>query len=243
MGRRTVLLIAAIIVAALGTTLVFMYANRAEEAALAGQEPVQVLVATAGIPAGSTGSTIAESAVVELRMLPAAAVPTGALSDLTPVKDLVTVSSVFSGQVLLEPMFGTQREASGGLTLPDGKMGVAVRLGDPERVAGFVRPGSEVAVFVTSDGADGTSRTDLLLERAQVVAVGPTTISTTSTTADGTTNEESIPTAILTLALDQTQAQRVILSTTVAPLYFALLDSDSKVSAEAPGATSENLLS
>lgn len=206
---------------------------------MAGQAPVEVLVATAGIQAGTSGSDISESGSVELKTLPAASVPPGALSDLTPVADLVSTGSIYEGQVLLQAMFGTQLEASGGLTLPDGTMGVAVQLGDPQRVAGFVRPGSEVAIFVTG-GEDAS--TDLLLERVLVVAVGPTTISTTTTTSEGTTNSEEIPTAILTLALDQEQAQRVIHSTTGAALYFALLNEASDVDDAAPGTTSENLL-
>lgn len=261
MGRRTILLIAALVVAAMGTALVFLYANRAEDAALAGQAPVEVLVATVSIPAGTLGSAISEAGSVELKKLPAASVPPGALSDLTPVLDLVTLGSIYQGQVLLRPMFGTQQAASGGLTLPKGTMGVAVQLGDPQRVAGFVQPGSEVAVFVTTaadKGANATatakpgtaaaaqtapSGTSLLLERVPVVAVGPSTISTTSTsTTEGGTNTEEIPTAILTLALDQEQAQRVILSTSSAALYFALLDKDSRVDAKAPTTTTDTLL-
>ena len=77
MGRRTILLIAALVVAALGTALVFMYANRADERAQAGTEQVEVLVATAGIAAGTTGAAVAESGTVELRTLPAASVLRG----------------------------------------------------------------------------------------------------------------------------------------------------------------------
>ncbi len=149
MGRRTILLIAAIVVAALGTALVFLYANRAEDLALQGQAPVEVLVATTGIQSGTSGSAISEAGAVELKKLPAASVPADALSDLTPVAELLTLGSVFEGQVLLQPMFGTPQEASGGLALPEGKMGVSVELSDPQRVAGFVKPGSEVAVFVS----------------------------------------------------------------------------------------------
>ena len=149
MGRRTILLIAALVVAALGTALVFMYANRADERAQAGAAQVEVLVATAGIATGTTGAAVAESGTVELRTLPAASVPPGALSDLTPVTDLITISTIFPGQVLIQPMFGTQAQTSGGLTLPEGKVAVAITLGDPQRVAGFVNPGSEVAIFRT----------------------------------------------------------------------------------------------
>lgn len=245
MGRRTVLLIAALVVAALGTALVWMYASRADERAQAGAEQVQVLVATAGITAGTTGAAISESGSVELTTLSAASVPPGALSDLTPVTDLVTVGSIFTGQVLLEPMFGTQVESSGGLTLEEGQMAVSVSLGDPQRVAGFVSPGSEVAVFLTASGSGGEDeqQTALLLERVKVIAVGPTTISATTTTTEGgqTTNTEEIPTAILTLAVNQDQAQRIIQATSAGTMYFALLNEASELDPDRAGTTNENI--
>ncbi len=244
MGRRTILLIAAIVVAALGTALVWMYANRAEEAALAGQEPVEVLVATAGIPAGTTGAQLAQSGTTELRTLPAASVPPGALSDLTPVADKVTTATVFTGQVLLADMFGSQVQSGGGLNLPEGMMAVSVQLGDPQRVAGFVRPGSEVAVFLSAPGIGDqpAAQTAVLLPRASVVAVGPSTVSS-STTSDGdTSNTEQIPTAILTLSLTQKQAQQLIQGQTTGQLYLGLLDDESTVDPAAGGTTNENLL-
>jgi pilus assembly protein CpaB len=252
MGRRTILLIAALVVAALGTALVFMYANRADERAQAGAAQVEVLVATSEIATGTTGAAVAESGNVELRTLPAASVPPGALSDLAPVADLITISTIFPGQVLIQPMFGTQQQAAGGLTLPEGKVAVAITLGDPQRVAGFVNPGSEVAIFRTgvppvtageeaADATAPTAETNVLLDRVQVIAVGPTTISSTTTTDGQTTNTEAIPTAILTLALDQEQAQKVILSTTDGAMYFALLDENSEIDPNLPATTSADL--
>ena len=258
MGRRTILLIAALVVAALGTVLVWMYASKADERAQAGAQQVQVLVANTGIPAGTSGADIGAAGSVELTTLPAASVPPGALSDLTPVSDLVTIASIFSGQVLLKDMFGTQVESSGGLTLKDGQMAVSVSLGDPQRVAGFVNPGSDVAIFLTAEGtgsprAQATAdqatepqqQTALLLDRVKVVAVGPTTVSSTTTTAQGeagqTTNTEQIPTAILTLAVDQSQAQRVIQSTSAGSMYFALLNDQSKLDTNMAGTTNQNI--
>jgi len=240
-NRRVILLVAALVTAALGTALVVAYVNRAEETALIGQAPVEVLMATEAIPVGATGLAVTEAGSVELRTLPAASVPPGALSDLTPVLDQVTITSVFPGQVLLAPMFGTERQASRGLALPEGTMAVAVQLGDPQRVAGFVRPGSEVAVFVTTaaTATESQTSTSLLLERVPVVAVG-------TATAEGATSgspPEQIPTTILTLALTQEQAQKVILSTSSAAMYFALLDTQSAVDDTAPGTTVDRLLS
>ena len=257
MGRRTILLIAALVVAALGAVLVWLYAQNADERAQAGAAQVQVLVATADIAAGLSGSAISSSGTAELQEVDASTVPAGALSDLTPVVDLVTLSPVYAGQILLQQMFGTQSQSSGGLTLPEGTMAVSVQLGDPQRVAGFVNPGSEVAIFVTASGlravdpnateeeaaAAQQAETALLLERVPVVAVGPTTTSTSTTTDEtGTTNTEAIPTAILTLALDQPQAQRLIQSTTSGSLYFGLLNEQSVVDPGLPGTTTETLI-
>jgi pilus assembly protein CpaB len=241
MGRRTVLLIAAIVVAALGAALVWMYADRADQRAQADAAPVEVLVATVDIGAGTSGAAISESASVELRTIAASAVPPGALRDLTPVIDLVTLGPVFTGQVLLQQVFGTQQEAGGGLTLPEGTMGVSIQLGDPERVAGFVKPGSQVALFTTAEGVGGVAeqQTTILLPSVLVAAVGPTVV---TQPAEGSSNTEAIPTAIMTLALTQEQAQRVILATQTTALYMGLLDDKSEVDADIPGTTSENLL-
>ncbi len=243
MGRRTILLIAALSVAALGTVLVWMYAAKAKDAALAGQELVQVLVATHTIEVGTTGAEISANGYAELRKVPLDYVPSGAISDLTPVVDQAAVSTIFAGQVLLSGMFGAQQQTGVGLPLPEGTMAVSVSLGDPQRVAGFVRPGSEVAIFVTAEGIAGKPQTQtaLLLPRVPVVAVGPSTASPTASAADGTSNTESIPTAILTLALTQKQAQQVVQAQTSGSLYLALLNDKSATNGTAGGTTTDNL--
>ncbi len=242
MGRRTVLLIAALVVAALGTALVWMYANRADERAQADATPIEVLVATADIGAGTSGAAISEAAAVELRTLPDASVPEGYLDDLTTVIDLVTLGPVFSGQVLLEQVFGTQQEAGGGLTLPEGTLGVSIQLGDPQRVAGFVNPGSEVALFTTASGVGGEAeqQTAVLLPRVLIAAVGPTVVAQAA--ADSTGNTEEIPTAIMTLALTQDEAQKVILASQTTQLYMGLLDAQSEIDPELPGTTADDLI-
>ena len=54
MGRRLALLLTAVIIAAAGTTLVFLYVKHADDRALADQSPIRVLVATETIPAGTS---------------------------------------------------------------------------------------------------------------------------------------------------------------------------------------------
>jgi pilus assembly protein CpaB len=139
-------------------------------------------------------------------------------------------------------MFGSGTQETRGLPLPKGTMAVAVELGDPQRVAGFVQPGSEVAVFATTAAEGGTPSTaGLLLERVPVVAVGQSTLGGAGAPSADSTNARA-PTAIHTLALTQEQAQKVVLSTSAAPMYLALLDRDSKVDDNAPATGLDSLL-
>ncbi len=235
MGRRSLLLIAAVFVAALGTFAVFLYADNANDRALAKQDPVEVLVAKAIIPAGTLASEAERQGNFRRETLPRLAVVEGALRDIAQISTLVAISDIYPGEQILAAKFGAVGSA-GALPIPSGKMAMSVQVGDPQRVAGFVQPGSEVALFVTikwekvpgqKDAEVPPEFTRLLLPRVQVIAVGPTTLRRPT---DGeTANKEAVPTAIMTLAVDQSQAQRLVFAATKANLYFALLAKDSKV--------------
>ena len=240
MGRRTVLLIAALVVAALGTALVFLYVNNLESEANDGAKLVKVLEATQQVASGTTAGDASAAGAFELVEIPQSAVVDGALSDISVISEQVALAPVFPGQQILTQMFGTQ-VATGGLGVPRNQLAISVQLGDPNRVAGFVQPGSKVAVFSTIDGADGDSETRILLTSADVIAVGATTLVTQTTTDDtGESTTEEIPRAILTLALDQQDAQRVIFAQEQGPLYFGLLPEDANVRDGSP-TNSQNL--
>lgn len=246
MGRRTVLLISALLVAALGTALVFLYVRGADQRAAEGQELVEVLFAKNQVNAGTTGSDAASAGSFELREVASNSVAAGALSDVTPISTEVALAPIFPGQQILQQQWGPPGSASA-LPIPDGKMAVSVQLDDPARVAGFVTNGSEVAVFLTIDNPNPAQReqtptvTQVLLPRVEVIGTGSTTLVTLTTTdEDGQQNEEQIPKAILTLAVDQAQASKLIYGTQQGQLYLGLLTDASKVAPGGP-VTSQNL--
>jgi pilus assembly protein CpaB len=133
---------------------------------------------------------------------------------------------------------------------------MSVQLGDPQRVAGFVTPGSTIAIFTygntAASGAGGTAPTTtipgvrLLLTDVDVIAVGPTTTVQSSGTT-GQAQNQQVPTAILTVAVSQAEAQKIILASgqvggsPYAGLYLALQTKDSKVTTAFPPTTSANL--
>lgn len=239
MTRRVILLIAALLVATVGTSMVFLYVRSADARAREGQEPVQVLVAKTAIAAGTTGAAAEQAGSFELKTLNAEAVAEGALSSTEPIRSLVALGPIFPGEQILQGKFGDPG-SNATLPIPEGKLAMSVQLGDPARVAGFVGPGSEVAIFVTmqdptQDEAELQQFTRILLPRVQVIAAGQTTVVTQTTTdTEGQEVTEQLPRAILTLAVTQAEAQKIVLAQSQGQLYFGLLTDKSQTAPGAP---------
>ena len=247
MGRRLALLIAAVLVAALGTILVFVYVQKADDRALADQKPVKVLVAKTAIAGGTRVLDAANSGAFLEKEIPASAIVPGALSTIDPVKDMVAVSQIFAGQQLITGMFAATAAADTSIAIPKGQIAVSFSFADPARVAGFVQPGSQVAVFVsytdpTVKGPFGKG-VRILLPKMTVIAVGPTTITPPADPARA--NPEAQPRAMLTLAATQVQAEKLIFTTNGGgSLYLGLLNDQSRIVMEPfgnPGITGENI--
>jgi len=226
-GRRTLLLIAAVVIAAIGSTFVFIYAHDANNRALKDQEPQEVLVATKQISAGTSAAAAEAAGSFDTKTVAKSSVVAGALtlSDIEPIKDQVALAPIFPGEQILRQQFGAVQVASS-LPIPPKLIAISLQLGDPERVAGFVNPGAKVVIFGTIN-----DETRVILTRAEVIAVGPTTtVARSVTDATGTTNTENLPKTILTLAVSQRSAQKVIFAQANGDLYFGLTTNQSEVS-------------
>jgi len=249
MGRRTLLLIAAFVVAALGTVLVFMYAQNAKNAAADGQAIVKVLVAKTQIEVGTSGATASANGAFEQKEVPQSSVVAGALSDAAPLSSLVALVPVFAGQQIIAAQWGATNQISG-IVLPPGDIAIQVQLGDVERVAGYVTPGSQVAVFTTGTQpatagtpAGGVAR--VLVPKALVLAVGSAT-ATSGTSGSTSSAQQAVSAAVLTLAVTQDEFQKILFVTKTpqspfSGLTLALLGKDSKIDPLNQGATVNNL--
>jgi pilus assembly protein CpaB len=197
-----------------------------------------VIVAAAQIPAGTTGAVVAQSGLAIVQSVPQRNLPPGALTNLGSVDKKQLASDVYPGEVLIAAKFTDASQArTGALAIPDDKLAVSVQLDDPQRVAGFVVPGSQVAVFYTPNNQEGdTSQTGVILPRSLVIAVGPSTLQANGATGAGT---QAAPTAILTLALNQRQAEMLVLAQQTGTLYLGLLSDKSDVKVGAPTTTAK----
>lgn len=242
MGRRTVLLVAALVVAALGTTMVFLYAHGVNDRAIAKQEPVRVLVAKKPIEPGTSVQTADAAASFERKNISSDDVLTGALSDLAPIKGMAATTMIYPGEQIIREKFGDPG-ATSTLVVPAGKLAISVQLDDPAQVAGFVDAGTSVAIFLTSPVAKGggQEQTRLLLSRVLVLAIGNKTSVPQDTTTTNGTEEASVPKTILTIAVDQKDYQHVLFGSTHGRLNLGLLGKDFTPSVTVPPTTESNL--
>jgi pilus assembly protein CpaB len=239
-SRRLALLIAAVLVAAIGTGLVFAYVKKADDRAIADQQPVTVLVAKVALAPGTRVVDAANAGSFEQKEFPKAAIVPGALSSTDPVKDQVIVTTIFPGQQLLTGMFGATAASNASIAIPPGQIAASFSFQDPQRVAGFVQPGSNVVIFLTSALAGGQTSTRVLLPKVTVIGVGPTTITPPADPAQA--NPEQQPRAMLTLALSHAQPEKVIFAQANGTMYLGLLNDRSQIR-PGKGVTAKNVFS
>lgn len=245
MDRRRVLLIAAAVVAALGTVLVLVYVQGADNRARDAYETTEVLVATQQIERGETVAAAAAGGKLALEPVARGQILPGALTTTEGVEQDVAMTDIFPGEQVVPQKLGASAVEETRLQIPaKGDMAMSINLTDPARVAGFVNPGSEVAIFVNgTDTTTGQAYSRVLLTRVTVIAVGSTTPITTTTTTEGQGGEqvaETLPRTLITLSVSQPQMQKVLLGQSQGELSFALLTEDSKVKLT-PATTPQNL--
>lgn len=240
MDRRKILLVLAAVIAALGTLLVFLYVQGADDRAQEEVEATSVLKVVKPIDPGETFDEAADAGKFAMVEVPRDQVLDGAQTDLQTLSGLLATTRIFPGeQVTANRWGGTVENTS--LAIPEGMMAISVNLSDPARVAGFVNPGSEVSVFLTSTQLPNSPFTRILLPRVQVLGVG-TSSTITSTTVDetGAQTTEQLPKTLLTLALSQKDAEKVTFAAANGDLSVGLLTEDTKVSGSG-GANGGNL--
>jgi pilus assembly protein CpaB len=242
MDRRRILLVVAVVVALLGTALVYLYVRGADARANDRFETVNVLRAVAPIEAGETIDDAQANGKLALEPVASDYLLPNYQTSVEALSGSVATVPILPGEQITSDKFGSEVIAGvGGLVIPKGMIAISVSLTDTARVAGFINPGTRVAIFVNGQDATGNPYTRLLLEDVEVIAVGSTSTTTqTTTTAEGTETTEQLPKTLMTLALAQKDAERVLLSETTGELVFALLTKDSNINSDG-GVTAADL--
>jgi pilus assembly protein CpaB len=236
--RRVGLLTAAVVLAAIGTFLVYLVAaNRSEPV-----PQMDVLVADKVIPAGTTADQALGDNLIKIHSVDEDDVADDAVGNLEAIAGQVAVTTIYPGQQLLTTLWGESVETQSPIgNLPEDMIATSYEFTDTGRVAGFVSPGSKVAVFLNSGSAgDGQNQltTRVLLPNVQVLAVANVTSSPPADPSKA--NPEPLSRALVTLALTQEQTEKMQLAKDIGTLALALRTEQSEVAA-GPGLNAEDL--
>jgi pilus assembly protein CpaB len=253
----------ALVVGIVGVVAVLSYVRQANERAINGLRAETVVVANGAIPAGTSLSQAKSENLLGTEKVPVSSVsPTAVQSVTTANEHMVVSSTVAQGQVLLQNMLAKSGTLTAGsytpLPLPKGDIGVTMQVCLGADVAGYVHPGSYIAVFDTfAPGAVVTYtctshqpppkppvQARIIVASVEVLSVTPVTSQGSSAAAgqlaaaDPTNPASPVSSSgevfVTLAATSQTMAENLVLITSAGDPTFGLLTTGSKAQRDGP---------
>jgi len=155
-NKKVVGVIAAVVMAIVGTGVLVLFVRGAEDRALEGEELVRVLTADATIPAGTPAEQLAD--LVTEKDIPTKVAPEGVISDLTSVAGLVTNVEMVPGETLLTSRFVSAENFTarrgGNVEVPEGLLEVTIAMSQEQFIGGIPVPGNTVALVALGERVD-----------------------------------------------------------------------------------------
>ncbi len=200
---------------------------------------VEVAVAAANIP---RGSSITQEMLRTARF-PEEILPEGSYkaAEIPTIVGRVVVTDILQNELVI----GAKLAAVGGsggvaAILDPAKRAMSVRVDDEVGVAGFVKPGDRVDLFVTVErdggGAEREVVAKLVLANTPVLAIGTEMLRTGK-------DEEAKPVKVITLEVSPEEAEKLALASSMGKFRLALRSPLSKDDVVTKGATVASLLS
>ena len=147
--RRIVGLVAAMLLALVGTVSLVAYVRSAKDQAVAQEELVDVYVVDEFVPKGADPDTIKSS--VDIEQVPARLIQTGAVTNLDAIGDQIAASDLQPGDQLLTARLGLEETVSDEIT---DKVQISTLLEAQRAVGGAIQKGDLVGVYVSFDPFD-----------------------------------------------------------------------------------------
>lgn len=226
--RRIVISVLAGLVVVVSAVALLSWVSNADSRALAGQQPVTVLVASAEIPVGTTAAEA--RGLVTTKQVPTSAVVPGAIASLDSVMGQVALSTIHAGEQLIAQRWGNPDEAakSTAIPIPAGYQSVSFQLSPDRLNGGKIAPGNLIGIFITdsvqASGPSGEAQrgTKLVLSKVQVLdVVGGVSV---SPAPSDSASAAPVPTQIImvTVAVTSVEAEKLIWGLEGARVYISL---------------------
>lgn len=236
--------LAALLLAIIGSVLMFNYAQAADSRAQQGLDPVEVLVVQKSIPAGTPVGDLTQS--VKLTTLPGSAVPKDVVKSLSDFSGKVTSVSLEPGEQLLAARLVDPNTlaAPGTVPVPKGMEELTLLL-EPQRIlGGQLKAGDTVGVY-TSYKLDDTAAasapvgndvkgfkefTKLAFQKVLVTSVQQAPAETTKKDSNSSTDGPALPSGsvYVTLAREDVDATQIVFASEFGKVWLSKENSDSK---------------
>jgi Flp pilus assembly protein CpaB len=131
--------------------------NKNKTPTVASAVSTQVVVATAAIPAGTTGQQMVSQGLVSLQAIPQKDYVATDLTSLTSLSDVQLTSSVFKGHSIESTQLTASTSA---ISVPATMDAATITLTGVDGLAGYLQPGSRVDVYANITKASQTQAGD-----------------------------------------------------------------------------------
>jgi pilus assembly protein CpaB len=243
MKRKFIGVLAALLLAGIGTTALVAYVESAKDAAVAAEALVDVYVVSETISKGTPVGEIAES--VDVTEVPAKVLADDAVTDLDDLDENLTAAvDLEAGEQLLSSRLVAANQL-GRASVPAGLQELTVSLDPTRAVGGSLNVGDTVGVVLSFEPFDlprsedqSPSTTHLTFHKVLVTAVqfaegdGQSTTSATGEDADDDTEAEPAPTnqVLVTLALSSPQVEQVVFGAEFGHIWLTAENADAEES-------------
>jgi pilus assembly protein CpaB len=234
MRSKIVILLLAIVLGLLAAYAATRYIDSARSRVEAQEQPVDVLVAQQDLPSGMTAEELAGDEFLALVAVPRRYVSDGAISSMAAIEGKILTAPLSRGEQVTNERFSLPSEAGLSFAVPEDYVAIAMPNRADRGVAGLIRPGDTVAVYVTFEPAGGLEEaiTKMVLRKARVLAVGSSTMAVDKTNAETQEQDGALASGgdaadevaeTVTLALSPSDAEKLVFANEEGRVWLALL--------------------
>jgi pilus assembly protein CpaB len=239
-SRRTVIIVAALILAALAFAGNVWYLDGAEDRAYDNAKRVEVYQVKKDIPKGLTGDQAISQDYIEKNEIPQEFYPGTAIKVINDIRNKVAINALPAGALVLNGQFvdPSVAQVTTAQQVDANNVAITVSVDQVHGVAGLLLPGDKVDMIVTSRDPNDEEITtaQVMYQNVKILAIGTQTVpqaGDTGGTGDSAAKADSASQAasgLITFTVPLDAAQRIALAASNASgnssIYLALVPPD-----------------
>jgi pilus assembly protein CpaB len=248
MQSRVLAILIAVVLALVATVAMVVYVNGADRRAINDQKPVKVWVADKLITAGTTGVNAVNNELIRQVEVPRKNAVKGVVVSLNQIQSKRAAVNIVPGEQLLLSRWVDPEEVTGRrlLPIPEDHQALSLGLDLTRQVAGFVTPGDNVSIVLSMKRDGDVDRSQFLLKKVLVLAVGTTALTNGSSQGGGgrvSQGRGSQNLTAVTLSIPDKQVENVVYAAEYGSIYLSLMPSDAEATPSSKdGITADNVI-